>query len=352
MPVSKVMKKKKTKKLSNADILKLIKKLKPKNQNTVRIQIGDKTTGATGAKSGSVPAYAPSPYVSFVHTNPPSAPPHLPSAPLPPAPLPPAPVFNFQPRRITTPPAVIRATDRPATRLSYAPTQSEKFKQPALELERDIEREELRKVTKKLALQKLESTVYTQAKQLASNPMLMTEYENRMKFEAPRRFQPSTLGGSSSQPFMSDYPTQNDIYESSRIQTVGGTDQIGVRSNFNMSSDTWTLSPSGDVPESALPVPDVSTSQFIEEQALPASTEAPPVEFVDYGSYKPAAEPLPSITLTPSERVIQINKLIMAGRFDISEYNIPPSYLTTSGRLKANITNRYLNPIWTDLQNI
>ena len=121
MPREDKKKKKKTKlgKLTNAEILKLIKKLKPKTSQVVKINIGDK--GEKGqVKSSGVPQSGGAVVFTHGYGPPPPQPPSVPSAPLPPQPVIAAPTFNrqvvpFKPKQI-----------QPSTKLSEVG-----FKEPA-----------------------------------------------------------------------------------------------------------------------------------------------------------------------------------------------------------------------------
>lgn len=299
--------KKKKGRLTNEDILKLIKKLKPKNQQTVRINIGDKDDKKKAVSSNQPQVRSE---VSYFR-----APPQT---------------DFFQPPQ---PPMLI---NKPPPSLAETKAQFEAPPQPqvtqALISTRSKDRRKRRE-----ALQPEFSN---------DEPILTTE-----SFREPSKFKQSVLGEYANRPMRYYNPVENDRFQPELIQTNQAQDQIGNRSSFNMSSDTWTLAPEGGVQsveemqeakkqESPTTEPEQSEEELIQEQSnLLIEKKAP--NFMDTSD---ESEALPTnISIT------DINRLISQGKINIEQFQIDPNVIYKSGKKKGQIrreiTSRELAPI-------
>lgn len=305
MPISKAEKKKKKKKrLSNEDILKLIKKLKPKNQQTVRINIGDKGKPPTT----STPSYRPdSGSVVFAHayTPPTPSPPTTPSAPLPPAPLLAMPTFNAPRRTIAPPPQHLTLT---------APENPYKPSRLATKMAEHLGR--------------------------GRGGHSLLEEEEYSYSKAPTFKEPVFQGKiGSSLGMMVDKELAYDLGKEFADWNKPN-DEAGVRSSFNMSSDTWTLTPEGTaepvVPASA----SLSMEDFLAQQSqqqelqlteLPPPPEEQPLEMISRPPPK-TSEGRPTST---AGMITEINQAIAQGKF--TPTGISPSNTYQTGKNKGLI---------------
>ena len=316
MPISKADKKKKKKKrLTNEEILKLIKKLKPKTQQTVRINIGDKA-GKTGGSSGSAPMpYRPdSGSVVFTHAYAPVVPPPsaiqpVPSAPLPaPTPTLPTKTASFTPKSVSF---------RPPQRIA-------------------IENPDVFKPSK------LSEKIAKQFGRYPSGRELLQEeeytYSKPETFKAPAYQKPSDLGAKSRYELFNALPTINDPYYNANITTIGDTDQAGTRT-FNMSSDTWTLTPEGqaEAPIQTAPA-SISMEETLKQQA---EDQAKAIEEQIQATQAQATQEIP--TPKKASMVQEINTAITRG-FDISQFDIAKSNTYQTGKNKGLLRNNLTQP--------
>lgn len=288
--------KKKKGRLTNEEILKLIKKLKPKNQQTVRINIGDKEDKKK-AVSNQPPVRTE---VSYFQAPPPTAyfqPP-------------PPPLLNKPPPSLAETKAILNA-----------PTQEEKQE------EAKSTRLKKRRKPKPLQQEEFES----------DEPIRPFSY-----FEEPARFKKSVLGENASRPLRYANPVENDRFQPELIQTISSQDQIGNRSSFNMSSDTWTLTPDGNVQsieeiQNAQPevLPEVSEEELIQEQSDLLMDQSDMKDF-------------PTINLS-NISLRDVNRLIIEGKLDLAQFQVDPNVIYKTGKkkgqLRKEITSRDLVPI-------
>ena len=309
MPISKQEKKKKKKKrLSNEDILKLIKKLKPKNQQTVRINIGDKGKSPTT----STPSYRPdSGSVVFAHAYAPPtpSPPTTPSAPLPPAPPVPMPTFNAPRRTIAPPPQHLALT---APENPYKPS----------------------RLATKMAEQ------FGRAR--GGHALLEEEeysYSKAPAFKAPSTFQgkSSSLGKSIDNEINTDLSRFDEPY-------TNPTDEAGVRSSFNMSSDTWTLTPEGTaepiVPASASLSMEDFLAQQSQQQELQLTELPPPPEEQPIKSFPKVAKTSEGRPTSTAGMITEINQAIAQGKFTPIGISLSNTYQTgkNKGLIRTNLS--------------
>lgn len=363
--------------LSTEDILKLIKKLKPKQSQSVRINIGDKGKQGVGGSGGGGSPYFPlksEPAVVFTHAPPP--------------------VITVVPPPT---PSMIAAAPTPSTQLTTTSTfQPKKIPQPLYK--EPFYRAPSRMVQTKSSLSKPESYASSistsfgkrlaelHGKSFSETGPASYSYESETE-PVYERWKPSTRTmGSSLSKGISDefmittYPSVvNDPYAGFHIGTVDETDQIGVRSNFNTSSDTWTGTPSGEVMPSIsqeLVPPDVMQETLTEppldipeafqegEESMFASPLAPlketssaSAEASGVTALRPLAskkEPLPPI-VSNADQIKFVNDLIEKGLYSIPMGPNSASVIYLSGKkagtVRKGISDAMLKPIWIDAQN-
>ena len=280
----------------------------------------------------------------FTHAYAPPVPPSVPSvpsAPLPPAPLAPVPTFKA-PRRLTGP------TNAPR-RLYEVPAPT--FNKPRSLVEPASTSRRLYEQEDPFKSSALSAKI---AKQFGSYPSGRESLqEEEYTYTKPETFKAPPFQKSSDLASQVDYEKPmvfNDPHYSSAIQTFGDTDQAGTRSAFNMSSDTWTITPEGDEPPLEPPEPVISTAgieKIFEEAAAqfdqPAEEELlmpppPPLEPVKLtGKYviTKTAEGRPT---SNASMIAEINTAIVKGLFDPKTY-ISPSNTYQTGKNKGQIRN-------------
>lgn len=216
-------KRKKRKALTNAEILKLIKKLKPKTQQIVRVNIGDKGTKSS-ASGGAAPIrpYAQQDAVVFTSAYsaptpslpPPPPPQRVPSAPLPPEPVKAAATFEAPKRVQPLPPQRLIQGDpfKPSKLAEKIKSQFGKYLPTAREREQEFEE-------------------YT--------------YTKRPSFAPPPQNKQSDLGTKTLYAYFSSPPKVNDPYQDDGITITESQDQIGLQPNA-VSSDQWVITPEGN----------------------------------------------------------------------------------------------------------
>lgn len=331
MPISKGEKKKKKKKkpLTNAEILKLIKKLKPKNQQIVRVNVGDRTskTAGGGSGAGSMKPYAQQDAVIFTSAYaPPTPAPPVPSAPLPPAPALKAPTFNA-PKRIEP---------LPPQRL----TMGDPFK-PS----------------------KLSEKIAKQFGKYPSGSKLLEEeeysYSKPATFKEPVYQKPSDLGARARFEVFTGLPRINDPYYDDGITITENVDQIGL-TPAAVSSDAWTLTPEGvEEPLAAavlappLPPEEEPTLQMIPEDLPPVPPPRPKPK-----ASSPRSTTIEGAPIFKTSMITEINAAIAKGEFDLAPFeqsiNLSKSntYQTgkNKGQLRNNTTAEQLNTIYEALK--
>ena len=340
----------------------------------MRINIGDKNErgakgmGGSGAGSGAYFPLKSEPAVVFTHAPPPVItviPPPTPSmiaaAPAPPPRL--TTTSTFQPKKIPqelykepfyrAPARIVQSKSSLGDPTSYASSISSTF-------------------GKRLA--ELHGKTFSE-----TGPASEAEpvYE---KWKPSVRNVRSSLGMDTSNEFMTtSFPSaSNDPYVGFHIGTMGETDQIGVRSNFNTSSDTWTGTPSGEVlpsisqelvpPEvlqETLTEPSSDIPEAFQEDEGPTfasplaplkKTSASSAEASGVTALRPLPakkEALPSI-LSNADQIEFVNDLIERGLYNlpIGPNSASVMYLTgkKAGTLRKTISDAMLKPIWFEAQ--
>ena len=232
--------KKKKKSFSTADILKLIKKLKPKNQQIVRVNVGDNLSKKK--KPGEVQSSYNPPFVfpsqGFQAITSPGQPPYKP--PLIEEPRQ-ASSYNLQPvkqfQTVLPPSSRIRKeiSNEPFIFASPTPRISEISESDFSEVEQTS------KKGKGYTVRAPRATRSTK-----SNLNIEFTQEPSLTFNAPKIYNASNLSASAAAPSFFNLPVQNDKYQADIIQIDSSGDQIGIMAN-SLPSNLWTGSPEGDV---------------------------------------------------------------------------------------------------------
>lgn len=246
MPSKKTKKRREKKsRLTDKDIIKLIKKLRPKNQQIVRVNVGDKADKKKGSTSS---AFQPNivPVLSYAAPFQNQQLPPPPAPPLPP-PLPVSQQPQLQP--LLPPPPLLRRES------SLLLTDTEP------EIETPVKTRKTR--TSRKALETAEQGYTVQP---AREP----------RFKAPKGYAGSSLSASSSQPAFFQQPVQNDRFVSVVSFEDPLTDSAGVVSQ-PLSSDLWAGTPEGEV--EAEPMAGSAAAAAVEPEPL-ETVPAPEETFV------------------------------------------------------------------------
>lgn len=388
MPVSKAEKKKKKKKpLTNAEILKLIKKLKPKNQQIVRVNIGDK--GAKSGASGGAPPirpYAQQGGVVFTSAYAPPTP-----SPLPPPP--PVPITLPAPAQ-TTRVARVPSAPLPPAPLKAQPTFDAPKKVAPQQPQRLIQGNPFKtgKLAEKVAKQFGKYPSATRS-YLESEEEEEYTYSTAPSFVQPTYQRTSTLGATSRNEVFSNSPTINDPYFDDGITITENQDQKGTQPNY-VSSDAWTLTAEGSEPslieriESAVGEGGATTmeetlrKQEEADQAAFAQYQAQlreqgPTEVVEAKAEAKEEIPPPPREISPRSRispylsttsegrlvgktsmVAELNTAIIRGQFDYAPFinslglSQANTYQTgkNKGQLRKNLSDNQVNALYEALK--
>ena len=332
---SKKTKKRRDKKsrLTDKDIIKLIKKLRPKTQQIVRVNVGDKAD----KKKGSTSAFQPNivPVLSYAAPFQSQQLPPPPAPPLPP-PLPVSQQPQLQPLLPPPPPAPLR-------------------RESSLLLT-DTEAETPVKVRKTRTSRKAAETAEQgYSVQPAREP----------RFKAPRGYAGSSLSASSSQPAYFQPPVQNDRFVSVSFSEDPLTDDAGVVAQ-PLTSDEWTGSPEGviesetmtgsaaaaavepeatqEVPQSVREkiksIPEISSVFGLEEEIPEAQAKAAAAsEAVDEFLFNPIYEAnyLSNLVRDAPETALGLMKNEIVEKLKGGFTGVPKQYLTKTGKLKTKI---------------
>lgn len=245
MPSKKTKKRREKKsRLTDKDIIKLIKKLRPKNQQIVRVNVGDKADKKKGSTSS---AFQPNivPVLSYAAPFQNQQLPPPPAPPLPP-PLPVSQQPQLQP--LLPPPPLLRRES------SLLLTDTEP------EPETPVKTRKSR--TSRKALETAEQGYSVQP---AREP----------RFKAPKGYAGSSLSASSSQPSYFQPPVQNDRFVSVVSFEDPLTDDAGVVSQ-PLTSDEWVGSPEGFIEPEPMAGSAAASAPFEPEplETVPAPEES------------------------------------------------------------------------------
>jgi hypothetical protein len=358
MPKRKKDKKRKKSKLTNKELLKIIKAIKPQNQQIVRVNVGDNRK-----KKGEV---VPSINPPFVF--PPSGFPAVVSYAQPKEPIAPtqalvAPSWNQQ-----------NISSQPQMQPLIMPPSSSgvTFKEAPLLLT-DAEQTDVENIKVRPARRSRKKE-----QELAQGYSVIEPREPRFK---PRMTRNSQFAEQSSRSFkISDEPSDNDPFMPVSIQTTSDFDQIGTIAPPPDSSQ-WVLTPEGNEP----PLEEILQTQQID---LPVA-QAFDTSAVDVFG-EPVMPPMPpsleeqkqeeeeNIVVEPTKEEIQkaqqikeiksqtvasylkpkrgqmiedLNKALVSGEVDIA--TIPKAWIVTKGAQKGKIRDSIkvsdLQPYWDDL---
>lgn len=333
---------KKRKELSTADILKLIKKLKPKNQQIVRVNVGEDKK-----KKGNIQTSYNPPFVF-----PQQGYPAITSLGQPP----------FQPPLIEAP--------RQAASWRTQPIKEDVPLLPSPpELRREMSNQSSLYITEGESGEEI--LIMPRKKGKAKKAAATPEYKVRqpygsaeprfnpgLTFNEPKYTQPSNLSAASAEPIRFYQPVANDKYQADIIQTNPAGDQIGTLSD-KVPSALWTGTPEGDITltveeKQAAEEADIVSPEnvfleeptFEEEQQQQIEEEVAAAEVVSSPSPVKSNKPLASLKM-----IDEINSAIKSSNFPIT--NIDSKYVGTRGTTKGLIKNStpayILSPIYEEM---
>lgn len=254
MPKSEKKKKKSKKGLSTEDILKIIKKLKPKTQQIVKVNVGDKSDKK---KAGNVQSSYNPPFVFPAQGYP-----AITSLGQPPFQAPlidqPRQAASWSVQPVKEPRPLLPPPSAPPLRRTLSSEAFEAPSNPARIISKisdvlgsesefsDIER--TIKPGKGYTTRQPRVTKITRQNPAAEEIILPPPEVGipQPTFYAPKSFHTSTLSSSSAAPSFFNLPVQNDKFQADIINTGQAGDQIGTIAN-SLPSELWTGSPSGDV---------------------------------------------------------------------------------------------------------
>ena len=331
---------KKRKELSTADILKLIKKLRPKTQQIVKVNLGEEKK----KKKGEVQSSYNPPFIF-----PPQGYSAITSIGQPP----------YQPPLIEAPKQAASWSNQPAKQpKQLMPPQLRFQTQPQIT---DISETEFSEIEPR----KKKSSKQEYSVRQPREPILTRSIAR--EFTQPKTMNPSNLSATSSQPTYFNLPVQNDKYQPDIIQTNSAGDQIGTLSNA-VPSDLWVGTPQGQIEIPPEEVQQIQEEQqtispedvFLEEKPIIEEPVIPPEEeeivikkkkkVTTTEPLKPIKEPskLAKAELGSLYMIDTINKAIREDGFPIDE--IPKQYLSskgiTKGFVKTGIKGYEISPIY------
>jgi hypothetical protein len=239
MPKKSKKDKRKKSRLSDKDIIKLLKKLRPKTQQIVKVNIGDKAD----KKKDSISQFAPNLVPVRTWAEPYSAQPPFQFPPALPPPLPMSQQPQLQP--------LLKPPIPPFVPLKAAPYESES------ETPVKVRKTRTSKTSRK-------ATDYIDALAASASAAFAAAPETR--FKAPRQYNESTLSASSSEPSFFQPPAQNDRYLQPIFEDTT-RDSAGVVAQ-PLTSDEWTGTPEGVIADVPLSVAE-STVAAVEAAAEP-----------------------------------------------------------------------------------
>lgn len=328
---------KKRKELSTADILKLIKKLKPKNQQIVKVNVGD--SDKKKKKAGEVQTSYNPPFVF-----PPQGYSAITSLGQPP----------YQPPLIEAPRQAASWSSQPVKepKLLMAPPPSRVQSQPQIT---DISESEFSEIEPRKKKNSKQGYSVRQPRE-----PIITRSTAEREFNQPKIMNPSNLYSVSSQPTFFNLPVQNDKYKPDIINTDFIGDQIGTLS-APAPSDLWTGTPQGEIEITPEQIQEIQQENetispedvfleegqpIIEEPIIEEPIITPPEEeeeivikkkkkVITTEPLKPIKEPsqFQKAQLGSLYMIDAINKAIREDGFPIDE--IPKQYLSSKGISKG-----------------
>jgi len=329
-------KKKSKKGLSTADILKIIKKLKPQTQQIVKVNVGEDNKKK---KKGEVQSSYNPPFVFPAQGYP-----AITSLGQPP----------FQPPLIEAPRQAASWSNQPIVepkKLMPPPPSTPYITD--IESEIEIIPREKRKTKKESA-----TSEYKVRQPYGGRE---SKLKSGFSFNEPKFAQPSNLSQASAEPSRFYQPVVNDKYQEDIIQTNPAGDQIGTLSN-KVPSDLWVESPEGNIVLTAEELQLASEKEseivspenvFLEEPTYEEEQQQQQQEEIVVpvqGVSPPQKEQKVDIGLkTISSRMIidEINKAVKDNKFVIT--NIPSEYIASKGATKGQIKQQSKNNITSDM---
>lgn len=344
MPRKDKKKKSKGKKgLSTADILKLLKKLKPQTQQVVRVNVGE--SDKKKKKAGEVQSSYNPPFVFPTRENPAitslGQPPYKPALIEEPRQ---AATWSSQPakeqQQLMPPPPVRRQISFEA-----APRNPPRIPQIT-----DISESEFSEV--EIVSRRKPGKGYS-----IRAPRTRSEIQTESTlFQAPKIMIPGNLSISSAQPSHFNLPVENDKFQEDIIHTDPTGDQIGTLAD-KIPSSQWTGTPEGDItltPEEIQAAseepPLTSETAFGEELQIEVPVKKKQVVVPVQGVPAPQKEikaetGIKSIAIRAN--IDEINKAVRENQFVIT--GIPSEYIATRGATKGQIKQESKNKIMSDV---
>ena len=323
--------KKSKKGLSTADILKIIKKLKPQTQQIVRVNVGEDNKKK---KKGEVQSSYNPPFVFPQQGNP-----AITSLGQPP----------YKPPLIEEPRQAATWSSQPAKEpqlLMPPPQQSIPY---ITEGESEIEIIPRRRTKKTAATPEYKVRQPYGSAEPRFNPGIT--------FNEPKYAQPSNLSAASAAPTRFYQPVANDKYQADIIQTNPAGDQIGTLAD-KISSALWTGTPEGDITltveeKQAAAEADIVSPEnvfleeptFEEEQQQQMQEASVPIQGVPAPLKEQKAETgikgiVPRIYIDEINKAVRDNNYIITG--------VPAEYISTKGITKGQIKQTAKNKLMSN----
>lgn len=263
-------KKKSKRGLSTEDILKIIKKLKPKNQQIVKVNVGDlKKKKGSDVQSSYNPPFV-FPFQGYSAITSPGQPPQQP--PLIEAPRQAATWFS-QPIKepsILMPPPLRRAI---SAEPFITPSTT-----PRVTYYSESEVSDIEPTSKQGKGYTVRAPRSSRSKSKAEAEAQSAEIIPELQFNAPKSWIPSNLSSYAASPIRFSVTVQNDKYQPDIINTDMMGDQIGTLSN-PLPSDLWTGTPQGEITLSPEEIAVVSSEPVPEPVPDPFQLDIlPPIE--------------------------------------------------------------------------
>lgn len=332
MSKKKKVDKKKKKKLTDKQLVKLLKALKPQTQQVVRVNVGQEAAKKKAEVSSVQPPFVfPTQGFPAIINQGPASTPTAPSWSAPP-PLPMSQQMHLQPLIMPQPP-------QPPLQLTDVEPQT------------DYENIKVRKSKKREEEQRLGYSVKE-----APEPRFKKKEINQTK-----------LGQESSiRNRIVELPSMNDPYIPVEIQTTAANDQIGNVGSFALSSDQWVMTPEGNQPPlEPLPVETTLAPTPAEPAQVLSEAPLPPVDLAQQTETEgeQTFEIIPNISekqkvklsreakIEKKQIIEDLEAAILSGEID--KKDIPPDFFQMREgveRIKRSTKVALLKPYWVDLK--
>jgi hypothetical protein len=325
-------KKKSKEGLSTADILKLIKKLKPKNQQIVKVNLGE---DMKKKKKGEVQSSYNPPFVF-----PQQGYPAITSLGQPPY----KPLLIEEPRQAAT--WSSQPAKEPQQLMPPPPQQSTLY---ITEGESEIEIIPRRKSKKAAATPEYK----VRQPYGTSEPKLKTG----LTFNEPKFAQPSNLSEASAIPTRFYQPVANDKYQADIIQTNPAGDQIGTLAD-KISSSLWTGTPEGDITLTVEEKQTAAEADIVSPENI--FLQEPTYEELQQEQIQKVAVPIQGVSAPLKEQKVEVGFKAIVPRIYIDEINkavrndnyiitgVPEEYISTRGATKGQIKQTAKNKLMSN----